>query len=109
MSEDLTEISDSERSDSHDSTEVWSGISQAEVAGKNVESDPTQKISSAPTETEVPVSEGMTSFSGQNEFLTFLGRYVPPHSRKSDNDDSNNEAVQKLTRHLKGLLNRYSS
>lgn len=36
------------------------------------------------------------------------GAYIPPHLRNAQRqDDSNSEAILKLTRQLKGLLNRW--
>jgi len=41
---------------------------------------------------------------------TTLGTYVPPHLRNVNRTEENNsEAIQKLSRQLKGLLNRYYS
>ena len=34
------------------------------------------------------------------------GAYVPPHLRNAQRRDDNSEAILKLTRQLKGLLNR---
>ncbi|KAF8907299.1 hypothetical protein CPB84DRAFT_1844000 [Gymnopilus junonius] len=80
-------LSASDTSDDYASEEEWHGIDQDELLLE-------------PTHEQPEPSEKKRSPAGA---------YVPPHLRNAENEkDTNSEAIQKLSRQLKGLLNRMS-
>lgn len=84
-SEGSLDDSQSVASEQYGSEDEWNGITQEEpVISSHKEMT---------EEAEMPISQP-------------TGAYIPPHLRKVQ--ESNSEAIQKLTRQLKGLLNRMS-
>ena len=92
-----SEALDDEGLSQSDSQSDWQGITQLDDGESVAESDTNTRAADYPTEEEPKQS-----------YENPLGRYIPPHLREVKGD-SNSEAIQKLTRHLKGLLNRYES
>lgn len=83
------ETGDESISDDEIYTDVWSGI-----GGSVVETDDEEVPILLPASSEAPVSGS---------------RYVPPHLRnRSEGNEEDSELKVKLTRQLKGLLNRMS-
>ncbi|KAF8969183.1 hypothetical protein BDZ97DRAFT_1754792 [Flammula alnicola] len=82
--------SDAESSGEYDSEEEWHGIVQDD--------------SESPTILDIQEEETEPANKP-----TATGAYIPPHLRNAQREpDTTSEAIQKLTRQLKGLLNRMS-
>jgi len=92
------------QNENYDSEEEWNGITQYEPAPTS-----DQELEN---EVEIPIFQaarpsGMLHITERIATFAdaFAGTYLPPHLRKAQ--DSIPQAIQKLTRQLKGLLNRY--
>ncbi|PPQ83942.1 hypothetical protein CVT26_008765 [Gymnopilus dilepis] len=93
-SDDESEGDSSEDFASEEEEEEWHGIS---------EDDPESDISEDAQQTSLAPPEP------PEKKPAAAGAYVPPHLRKAEaEDNSNSETIQKLTKQLKGLLNRMS-
>ena len=97
------EESQNESTEQYDSEEEWNGITQHKPvtsSDQELANDveiPT--LRAAQPSSMLHLIERIATFADP-----FTGNYVPPHLRKTQ--DSNPQAIQKLTRQLKGLLNR---
>jgi nucleolar MIF4G domain-containing protein 1 len=103
-SEECLEEFQNDSSEQSGSEEEWNGITQHEP--------PTTSGQGLANEVEITILQAArpSSMLHQTERIAtftdpFAGAYVPPHLRKAQ--DSNPQANQKLTKQLKGLLNRY--
>jgi len=98
-----------EQSDEEESDEVeWQGI-----GGSESEDGEDEKTSEAPAD-EIPNPSEVLAAGRKLWYipavfihLCLATRYIPPHLRNKEGADKNSETPMKLTRHLKGLLNRF--
>ena len=84
--------------------EEWNGITQYEHA-PTIDQELENEVEIPILQADRPsgmlhITERIATFAD-----AFAGTYLPPHLRKAQ--DSIPQAIQKLTRQLKGLLNRY--
>ena len=112
MGED-TDDDEAEDEVDEEAEEEWGGIDEGRSGSDESETEDEGKESSKSVIPESTQAPGMERFKMLSEsWLTFTllaTKYIPPHLRNRPAESAeDSEARLKLTRHLKGQLNRYA-